>query len=33
MHGRRKLFSFTLLVEVEGRLIKYWFAIYALVSM
>jgi hypothetical protein len=30
MHGGRQLFSLTLLVEVEGNLMKQWVALYAL---
>jgi hypothetical protein len=30
MHGGRQLFRLTLLVEVEGNLMKQWVALYAL---
>jgi hypothetical protein len=33
MHGGRQLFSPTLLVEVEGSLLKKWIALYALASV
>jgi hypothetical protein len=33
MHGAWQLFSLTLLVEVEGSLLKRWVALYALVSV
>jgi hypothetical protein len=33
MHGGRQLFSSTLLVELEGRLLKQWVALYVLATV